>query len=201
MARNTRNNNNDTNTTAAAMQAGMEAAEVKKTLTIITEKTKAGTLTSVNALEAPVVTADQIIVAGALWTSLCLNLLAGTADERITKAAPKRGGLFRLFGGKIDDPSIKALKVICAVPVEDRRAAWTVFIGKAKVVRTISLSGLAKAVKQYGNDDDGDKPMTFKEKLAAWCVANDGGRELPASLFDLLVEADVITTDEGAAKE
>jgi len=198
MARNTRNNNNNNNNNnVAAMAAGMEAVK----LSVIIQKAKGGTMTTLDANTVATVTAETLVTAAAFWPALCLNMMADKVDPAIVKAAKKRGGLARLFGGKLCDPDIKALKVILEVDAPTRQAAWLAYVTKAKVIRTISLSGLSKAVKLHNKDDDGDKALTFKEKLAQWCAENDGGRELPASLFDLLVEADVITTDEGAAKE
>ena len=190
-ARNNNNNNNGDN--------GNNEQAVK--LPVITAKSKGGTTTTEDANSVATVEVAALVLAAAYWPMLCLNMLADKVDPAIVRAARKRGGLARLFGGKLCDPDIKAIRVIMEVDAPTRQAAWLEFVAKAKVVRTISLSGLAKAVKKHGAEDDGEKVLTFKERLAAWCKANDGGRELPSSLFDLLVEADVITNDEGADKE
>ena len=188
-----RKNNNDNNNNAND--------EKIVQLPVITAKAKNGDTSTVDANSVATVEVAALTLAAAYWPLLCLNLLADKADMAIVRAAKKRGGLVRLFGGKLCDPDIKALKTILETDAPTRQAAWLAYVTKAKVVRTISLSGLAKAVKNHGkDDDDDDKPLTLKQKLAAWCKANDGGRELPASLFDLFIEADVIASDEAAAR-
>lgn len=172
---------------------------LKKELMICVAKDAKGPR-SVNALDVPPVTTVAIVNAGREKANLCLNLLADNVDKTIRDAIDSRGGIARLFNGKISDPEISAMKKIVAVAADVRVKAWKAYTLAAKKVRTISLQGLAKAIAAYQKPagDKKEEPVKLRPLLVAWCKDHDTG-ELPASLYDILVNANIIVEDEEEA--
>lgn len=172
-------------------------APLKRELLVIVAKDTKGATRSVNALDVAPVTTVAIVSAGREKANLCLNLLADNVDKTIRDAIDSRGGIARLFNGKISDPEISAMKRIVAVAADIRVAAWKAFTLTAKRVRTISLQGLAKAIAAYQKPagDKKEEPVKLRPLLVAWCKDHDTG-ELPASLYDILVNANIIAEEE-----
>lgn len=198
-----------------AIEAAQEAEKLAKLEVIVWTDGK-GATKSVYPMRAPTVTfaqaAETLRKASDVRYGLALNLLANKVDPAIEDAAKVKGGLATLFanaGAPLAQADRAAINLILNTKPTDRVAGWTRYVLACKRATEISLQGIAKGIENKlpkaapktvpaaPSEDAADAgetetPTGLHAKLAAWCKANDPG-ELPVSLFDLLIEAGVIT--------
>jgi hypothetical protein len=170
----------------------------KKATEIITQKT-GNAVSLVMAKDVQSVTVEAICNAGSALQLLCLNVLVGNVANAIINAAGERGGITKLFGGKISDADLAAINRLVKAGyftndpklAAEIREKWAAFVNEAKRVRCISLQRLAKIIGMGAKEE---KPASLKERLAAWVAANPKSVDtLPRDLFDIFVDASIIT--------
>lgn len=130
------------------------------------------TLSYVTSDNIEQVSPEIIFSAGNVMRTLCFNILIGNVHPEIEKAARDKGGLARLFNGKISEGDANAIRnlgkagylVNDATKAKDIRGQWTAYVESTKRVPGISLQRLMKIVT--GSDSD-PKP-TLKGEISAW---------------------------------
>jgi hypothetical protein len=130
------------------------------------------TLSYVTSDNIEQVSPETIFNAGTVMRILCYNILIGNVHPDIEKAARDKGGLARLFNGKISEGDANAIRTLGkagylvndTAKSKDIRTKWEAYVEQAKRVPCISLQRLMKIVT--GSDSD-PKP-TLKGEISAW---------------------------------
>ena len=162
------------------------------------------TLSYVTSDNIEQVSPEIIFSAGNVMRTLCFNILIGDVHPDIEKAAhDKKGGLARLFNGKISEGDANAIRTLGkagylvndATKAKEIRAKWEAYVEQAKRVPCISLQRLMKIVT--GSDSD-PKP-TLKDEISAWITKYPKKYALlDKDLATIFIEFNCDTADKGA---
>ena len=170
-----------------------------------------GHIVAVNAASVASVQPVEIKQGFSTMHHLALNFLAGHVHPEITDAyktdlskANKHAGagaLQTLFGGRSAKSTVSQVRKILAVKMGELYKAWNNYVLTQKRTTPASINGLVKAIAMVGKAtkvNSPNKKTGFREALTEKLktLPEDEINELPAWLFDMLIDYKIILIDD-----
>lgn len=159
------------------------------------------------------ISATELIASDKSWHTFSLGILAGKLDKEIVQAAaadknkrPKGSqpsAIRDIFKG-VDKARLAALKDVLLVSREELSKAWNGYLNSRTQKSPISIYGLQNALRWMAKEQAGgntkEKARPIKEALKGVIggMRSDELLKLPAALYDLLAEYELLPEIEEA---
>jgi len=138
---------------------------------------------TIDATDAPVITAAEVTVADTVMRNLAMNFLAGVVSQDIIDANSGKGGLGAAFP-LMTQANKQAIRKLITLKPSVIRDAWANKQLTAKRKSKVGLQGLAVACSPKTPPTEG-----FKEKVLAWALDHKAEvLKLPLGLYDIIAD-------------